>query len=92
MDMHPDERPKPPVRAGNPIAGVDGICIEILWLEMTVIRVKLVGARGFEPPTTGTPCRCATRLRYAPMMPCLGRRRILSDGVFKEQLADNACE
>jgi hypothetical protein len=26
----------------------------------------LVGARGFEPPTTCTPCRCATRLRYAP--------------------------
>jgi hypothetical protein len=27
---------------------------------------KLVGARGFEPPTTSTPRRCATRLRYAP--------------------------
>ncbi len=26
----------------------------------------MVGARGFEPPTTCTPCRCATRLRYAP--------------------------
>jgi hypothetical protein len=26
----------------------------------------LVGARGFEPPTTCTPCRYATRLRYAP--------------------------
>src|ERR1700731_4350377 len=27
---------------------------------------SLVGARGFEPPTTCTPCRYATRLRYAP--------------------------
>src|SRR6185295_116882 len=26
----------------------------------------MVGARGFEPPTTCTPCRYATRLRYAP--------------------------
>src|SRR5690606_15021443 len=26
----------------------------------------LVGVRGFEPPTTCTPCRCATRLRYTP--------------------------
>src|SRR6185295_12414941 len=25
----------------------------------------MVGARGFEPPTTCTPCRYATRLRYA---------------------------
>jgi hypothetical protein len=25
-----------------------------------------VGADGFEPSTTCTPCRCATRLRYAP--------------------------
>lgn len=28
--------------------------------------IFLVGARGFEPPTTCTPCRYATRLRYAP--------------------------
>ena len=27
---------------------------------------KLVGMRGFEPPTTCTPYRCATRLRYIP--------------------------
>ena len=27
---------------------------------------KVVGARGFEPPTPDTPCQCATRLRYAP--------------------------
>ena len=29
--------------------------------------IDLVGARGFEPPTTCTPCRYATRLRYAPI-------------------------
>ena len=28
--------------------------------------IYLVGARGFEPPTTCTPCKYATRLRYAP--------------------------
>ena len=28
----------------------------------------LVGARGFEPPTTRPPVWCATRLRYAPML------------------------
>ena len=27
---------------------------------------RLVGAKGFEPSTPCTPCRCATRLRYAP--------------------------
>ncbi len=26
----------------------------------------MVGARGFEPPTPCTPCKCATRLRHAP--------------------------
>src|SRR5258705_9575318 len=26
----------------------------------------MVGAAGFEPATTCPPCRCATRLRYAP--------------------------
>src|SRR5262249_59616048 len=29
-------------------------------------RCELVGAKGFEPSTPCTPCRCATRLRYAP--------------------------
>src|SRR5438132_12801720 len=28
--------------------------------------VKLVGARGFEPPTASSQSWCATRLRYAP--------------------------
>ncbi len=32
-------------------------------------RLQLVGARGFEPPTTCTPYRCATKLRYAPIWP-----------------------
>ena len=27
---------------------------------------KVVGARGFEPPTPATPLQCATRLRHAP--------------------------
>ena len=31
---------------------------------------KLVGARGFEPPTPCTPCKCATRLRHAPTLGC----------------------
>src|SRR4030043_2481427 len=31
---------------------------------------KMVGARGFEPPTPDTPCQCATRLRYAPKRIC----------------------
>lgn len=26
----------------------------------------MVGARGFEPPATWPPAKCATRLRYAP--------------------------
>ena len=31
-----------------------------------LIDVRMVGARGFEPPTTYTPSKCATRLRHAP--------------------------
>ena len=34
---------------------------------MKVNDVKEVGARGFEPPTTCTQNRCATRLRHTPM-------------------------
>ena len=30
-------------------------------------RPNLVGATGFEPATTCTPYRCATKLRYAPI-------------------------
>ncbi len=28
----------------------------------------LVGTRGFEPPTSCTPCKRSTRLNYVPMM------------------------
>src|SRR5665213_2021701 len=35
----------------------------------------LVGARGFEPPTPCTPCKCATRLRHAPTGPTLSGGR-----------------
>jgi hypothetical protein len=31
-------------------------------------RKKLVGAEGFEPPTLCSQSRCATRLRYAPIL------------------------
>ena len=35
-------------------------------LPPTII-IKLVGARGFEPPTPWSRTKCATRLRYAPI-------------------------
>ena len=48
----------------------------------------LVGARGFEPPTTCTPCRCATRLRYAPVEAnivwLLNQKGILADMTINE--------
>ena len=37
-----------------------------LQTEICNPLILLVGARGFEPPTTWTPSRYATRLRYAP--------------------------
>ncbi len=37
----------------------------------------MVGARGFEPPTTCTPCMYATRLRYAPTMFLLKKQKAL---------------
>ncbi len=36
------------------------------WRTTRDLAMKLVGARGFEPPTPTTPLWCATRLRYAP--------------------------
>jgi hypothetical protein len=39
----------------------------------------MVGARGFEPPTTCTPCMYATRLRYAPT-----RNKIVSATIWRE--------
>src|SRR4051812_9615177 len=35
----------------------------------------MVGATGFEPATTCTPSKCATRLRYAPARVQRGERR-----------------
>ena len=37
-----------------------------MYRQLFAEFVFLVGARGFEPPTTATPLRCATRLRYTP--------------------------
>jgi hypothetical protein len=39
----------------------------------------MVGARGFEPPTTCTPCMYATRLRYAPT-----KDKIVSVTIWRE--------
>ena len=39
----------------------------------------MVGARGFEPPTTCTPCMYATRLRYAPT-----EKKIVSVTIWRE--------
>ena len=36
-----------------------------------VEKCRMVGAKGFEPSTPCTPCRCATRLRYAPTEPMI---------------------
>ncbi len=33
---------------------------------------KVVGAKGFEPPTPTPPAWCATRLRYAPTQDATG--------------------
>ena len=46
----------------------DGLCSPIVSFDRTSTSAveKLVGARGFEPPTPCTPCKCATSLRHAP--------------------------
>src|SRR5215218_4913007 len=51
--------------------------------------VDLVGARGFEPPTTCTPCRYATRLRYAPRVEIIAEvpRWPRSEGGFRRAAA-----
>ena len=39
------------------------------WEEKGSGRLaEMVGAEGFEPPTLCSQSRCATRLRYAPMV------------------------
>ena len=40
------------------------------WLNL-IQRLKLVGARGFEPPTSSSRTTRATKLRYAPTDPAL---------------------
>ena len=41
----------------------------------------LVGTGGFEPPTPCTPCKCATRLRYAPrVVACSAERALRRSG------------
>src|SRR5712691_9124058 len=58
------------------------------WLEV------VVGARGFEPPTSRSRTVRATRLRYAPPTPhnCTGSRvpRILADQLHEHALAERA--
>src|SRR5579863_1953439 len=41
-------------------------------LDYTVIAGKQIGARGFEPPTSWSRTKRATRLRYAPTIPSCG--------------------
>ncbi len=36
-------------------------------MQIIEIIIEKIGAAGFEPATTGTPYRCATRLRHAPI-------------------------
>ena len=48
---------------------------ESLTREEYFFRLKMVGARGFEPPTTTPQVWCATRLRYAPTDPIIKRGR-----------------
>src|ERR1700741_121423 len=61
-------------------------------LQMRICNplIFLVGARGFEPPTTCTPCRYATRLRYAPT--CCARKSILSGAQAVQQFPEFALE
>ncbi len=41
--------------------------------------IKLVGARGFEPPTTWPPAKYATRLRYAPKVQIITEQKKSTD-------------
>lgn len=53
----------------------------VLLIRFVVLfYVVLVGARGFEPPTTCTPCRYATRLRYAPKSAIIAELRFNASG------------
>ncbi len=39
---------------------------EVIFDRKRKVKKRLVGTGGFEPTTPCTPCKCATRLRYAP--------------------------
>ena len=48
----------------------------------------LVGARGFEPPTTCTPCKYATRLRYAPKVEIITKAERLGIDEYARKAQD----
>ncbi len=50
----------------------------------------MVGASGFEPPTPCTPCRCATRLRYAPIGASIPRTPICHKAWHEHHEANRA--
>ena len=39
---------------------------QVVGIVYRKLLKRMVGARGFEPPTPWSRTRCATRLRYAP--------------------------
>ena len=59
-------------------------------------RPSLVGAAGFEPTTSCTPCRRATKLRYAPSRMSIDPRRPADKGLVvwaagTVELTDRQC-
>ena len=47
--------------------GLEGRCsIQLSYGRRVEDLKRMVGVEGFEPPTTCTQNRCATRLRYTP--------------------------
>lgn len=68
---NPDRRDPRSLVADYPTGPV---CIEarfanrLLKYRQSAVELmnEMVGVRGFEPPTTCTPCRYATRLRHTP--------------------------
>ena len=52
--------------------------------------MRMVGARGFEPPTTCTPCKYATRLRYAPTKDkIVSAQNLMEWGLFSQNLQNS---
>ena len=54
-------------------------------------REPVVGARGFEPPTSWSQTRCATRLRYAPMIAEGLQHRSRSHNPLPPAIDDQRC-